>query len=629
MQRARDADERLAGRGLQLAVVRRQQRLAFGEEIAHFGAAGAAFLIFLTAPAVIERLLAGDAHAIDLAAVGTGLALEGILPVGTGRQVPAFEAAGHAGPRRLARHQRAADGAGHFMVLGDGDRLAGHLLEGGHHRAVEGGAALEEDMLADPSLAHHAVEVVLHDGIGQAGGQIRGAGAARLEADQVGFHEHGAALAQAHRRRRGQGQPGEFLFDADAQPFRLLFEEAAGAGGARLVHLEVDDGALLQADIFGVLPADLENGIDARVDLRGGARLRGDLVFHLVGAEEIADEVAPGAGGAYAAHIDALRPDGAYFAQSLTHRLDGSPGGHQITFGQHAFLFVDEHHIGADGADIDAEIGINDLTLGHLGQMAAGRRPGVGQRRVGAPLFARLLEVAFQYSQIRCAVARAVLAREQRSAHRAGGGGMLGHQEIFRRQLEQLAESAHHALVAGDAAVEGDGRDDLLPARHHGDEVAREGEAEAGNDIAQRGGLLLQVNHVCFGEDAAAPGDARRVLGGQRLLAEFAIDIQPQSAGLLIEEGTAAGGAQAVHGEIADAHRVTHPRLLQRDEARIFSPTSMSVRTRGVRCAAARPCAVISFSKGAPKSTARRSPLEPVKARLRTCGCARSSSSSI
>jgi hypothetical protein len=43
----------------------------------------------------------------------------------------------------------------------------------------------------------------------------------------------------------------------------LLLEEAAGARGAGLVHGEVDDHAVLEADELGVLPADLEDRVHA------------------------------------------------------------------------------------------------------------------------------------------------------------------------------------------------------------------------------------------------------------------------------------------------------------------------------------------------------------------------------
>ena len=129
MQCARDTDERLAGRGLLLAILRQQQRFALGEEIANRDAAGAPFLELLAAPAVIERLLAAEAHAVDLAVVGARFALEGILLIGAAGEIPPFEAAGRLRVRGLARHQRAADGAGHFVMLRHGDRFAGDLAE--------------------------------------------------------------------------------------------------------------------------------------------------------------------------------------------------------------------------------------------------------------------------------------------------------------------------------------------------------------------------------------------------------------------------------------------------------------------------------------------------------------------
>jgi len=53
--------------------------------------------------------------------------------------------------------------------------------------------------------------------------------------------KHGAAFAQAYRGLRRQRQFRELADDLDTQLLGLLFEEGAGAGGAGLVHGEVDD----------------------------------------------------------------------------------------------------------------------------------------------------------------------------------------------------------------------------------------------------------------------------------------------------------------------------------------------------------------------------------------------------
>ena len=58
----------------------------------------------------------------------------------------------------------------------------------------------------------------------------------------------------------------------------LLLDEGAGAGGAGLVHGGVDDAPAVEPDVLGVLPADLEDGVDARVDVARAGGVGGDLV---------------------------------------------------------------------------------------------------------------------------------------------------------------------------------------------------------------------------------------------------------------------------------------------------------------------------------------------------------------
>ncbi len=85
--------------------------------------------------------------------------------------------------------------------------------------------------------------------------------------------------------------------EVQAQPRGLLLQERAGAGRAGLVHLEVDDHVAVEADVLGVLPADLEDGLDLGREGPRPLRLGGDLVLDQVGADVVAGQIAAGAGG--------------------------------------------------------------------------------------------------------------------------------------------------------------------------------------------------------------------------------------------------------------------------------------------------------------------------------------------
>ncbi len=292
---------------------RQQQALAQGDEVVDdrllvdLGALAVA-VGALVAPV---GLLAFDGELADVALVGAVLADEILDRVVDRREVPAAEGRDLAGaPHALASEQRHADRAHHAVVGRHDDLFTEDLGEGGGHSVVVGGAALEEDAVADLALAHQAVQVVVGDRVGESGDEVFALRATRLVAHHVAFHEHGAALAQADRRGRLQGKLGELADDLDAELLGLLFEERAGARRAGFVHGEVDDDAVLHGDELGVLAADLEDGVDlardAAADEVGTGLVGGDLVGDEVGAAELADELAARTGGAHAEHADAV-----------------------------------------------------------------------------------------------------------------------------------------------------------------------------------------------------------------------------------------------------------------------------------------------------------------------------------
>ena len=159
---------------------------------------------------------------------------------------------------------------------------------------------------------------------------------------------------------------GEFALDADAQLLRLLFQERAGAGGAGFVHGEIDDDAFFQADELRILAADLEDGIDRLhaellADVGGAGLVGRDLVVDRVGADQFADQFAAAAGGADAADVepvadlllDLLQPGGDH--------LDGAALRAQVDLVEQFAVVVDDHQVGGDRADVDAQIGFHLL----------------------------------------------------------------------------------------------------------------------------------------------------------------------------------------------------------------------------------------------------------------------------
>jgi len=189
------------------------------------------------------------------------------------------------------------------------------------------------------------------------------------------------SASEADRRAARQGQSRELFFDGDAQPLGLLLKETAGAGGADVVHLEVHHHAVVQADVLGILSADFEDGIHVGHDVSGAASLGGDLVADDVGSDDVAGEVPTRARRGHADHADARGPSVAELPQSVAHGLDGPSGGHDVELGHQAARRVQEHQVGRDAADVDAEIDIGDAAVGQGGQCAGQIAGGFDERR--------------------------------------------------------------------------------------------------------------------------------------------------------------------------------------------------------------------------------------------------------
>ena len=156
-------------------------------------------------------------------------------------------------------------------------------------------------------VVHHLVQVVAHHRQAQARGHLGFRSAFRQRGVDGRFHEYRAAFAQINGlfcRKRQRAVIGQ----RNAQARGLLFDEAAGARRAHLVHLEVGHLPRRQPDVLRVLAADLEHGVHQRIGRRSGASLRGDLVAHSIGPDKVADHGAPAARDARGHHVRRERP---------------------------------------------------------------------------------------------------------------------------------------------------------------------------------------------------------------------------------------------------------------------------------------------------------------------------------
>jgi len=289
--------------------------------------------------------------------------------------------------------------------------------------------------------------------------------------------------------------------NAERLPGRLL-EEGARPRAAGFVHGVVRGHASRQEGVLGVLAADFEDRVDARVEPDGGGGVGGDLVDdalrHRVQARDLA---------ARARHAEALDADPCgKRAQLLAERaIAGARGAHGV----------------AVGAQVHG---------GHNGVVPAAQQDGLRGRRAHVepqdqhvprpclrpargPEFDEIAEVAEGTKDGKRALRasekaagarireRLVLEGPEGRAERLEVRGLVGDLEI--RDL--LAQPVHHDAVAGRAPDDhdvppGDPPEDLedLP-RHH--------LAQARRDAPLRHALVGGVGAVALAEDAAASRD--------------------------------------------------------------------------------------------------------------------------
>ena len=262
--------------------------------------------VIAVAAATVERgFLTGQLHAGNSAVVIASLADEGgEVALALDDLLKSFEA-GLLAIHYLPGKQGGANGATHLAVLGHGQRSALKLLvKSSHHRLVVKDGAGKDDLISKFTVAHHFGEVVLGDGVGQAGGDDFKRHLFLLGGGNCLSHKGGAPGAQVNGIWGIKGQMGELsVVHGYAEHLRQLVNKASGAGGASLVHLIVNNHAIPLDDQLGVLSPNLDN-IRLRVYIGGSPGLRGDFVFDEVSPDEAADQVPPGTGNSHAGNID-------------------------------------------------------------------------------------------------------------------------------------------------------------------------------------------------------------------------------------------------------------------------------------------------------------------------------------
>ncbi|OPY91763.1 MAG: hypothetical protein A4E73_01811 [Syntrophaceae bacterium PtaU1.Bin231] len=454
------------------------------------------------------------------------------------------------------------EGAEHLPVLRQDQTPPQHLFEGGHHSLVEGRSAQEHDTPADPPLSHDPVEIVVNNGITETADEVLPQHALLVVGYEIRLHEHRAALRQLHGPLRGQGDVLKFADDVDSMLVGQLMEKTPGAGGADLVHVEVQRVRIGDGNVFGILAPDFEDRIDGAVDLHGSAGVGRDLVEDQVRVQEVAHHISSGARGRDSADRHAIPQSFADPLQQRLRHLDGFPPGGEITLVDQLPVFGDDGILRSRGADVDPQID---------GRLPAGERRGqaVVFGETGLPEFelwrgGHFFPVrngsAFQRLQVQ-SILQPAFQRAERDAERSRRGAVGRYQEV----REIGPEGPRLQFIEGQTADEeqralqrpvGDDRAHVVPGIS---------DVKAIDDVLQPFPFVLEVNHVRLGEHRATAGYRSRFGAGEAEADEVPQDpINPirgdalsgrvnrggQSLGLLIDEGTGPGRAGTVGVEV-------------------------------------------------------------------------------
>ena len=233
----------------------------------------------------------------------------------------------------------------------------GEQLEGAQDGVVEEGPALDGDVVAElvgVAQLDDLVQGVANHRVGQPSADLPGGGRLLLGLLDRGVHEHGAAGPQVHRALGAQGLLGELL---DRLPHGLGegLQEGAAAGRAGLVDADGVDGAAADAQVLHVLPADVDDGGDLRIEAGGRPVVGHGLHDALVDVQGRLDDALAVAGdaGAHDAHvIGHLQVDA---AQDLDGGGDGVALVARVMLPGDIARLVQDDGLDGGGAGVDAQ----------------------------------------------------------------------------------------------------------------------------------------------------------------------------------------------------------------------------------------------------------------------------------
>ena len=556
---ARDADG--AARGFVGA-----QHLAVKEQLVFlFKEVGGLGLLLFVAGTLLAAVTGNEAPAAakivdgELAVVGATAAADVFLRHGEVRDVLGGKNGRSAvGAGTIAGEQGRTVGAHAAGDVGTHGMNAGELLKRAQRGVGHKGAALDDHLAADllgVAQLNDLEQGILDDGIGQAGRDVAHRGAFLLCLLDARIHKDRATAAQVDGGLGMDGGIGERTH-VHVHRHGETLDKAATARRASLVEHDVLDDAVLDAQALHILPADVQDKLDAGQECLGAAQMRNGLNLAGIGLEGLDEQrlavargghVADGAAGGDV--VVEIGHDDLGRAQDVA-VVVAVPGVQQLA------VLAHERSLHGGGAGVDAdehaagvavELALGD-DLGVVAGLELGKVLVGGKERIQALDLGtlRVTQAVDGIDELReCAELVGLVRHGGATRHKQVS--VLGHDTVLLVQIEREVEAVTQlGEILQRAAQEGDVAADGTAARQARDGLGHDGLEDGGRHVLGAGAFVKQRLHVSLGKDAAAAGDGIDGGGVGRELVEAA-RVGVQQGCHLVDEGARAAGAGAVH----------------------------------------------------------------------------------
>ena len=434
------------------------------------------------------------------------------------------------------------------------DDLHAHLFfKGAENSFIVESTALHHDpaaQLLGAGCADDLVQRVLDHTDGQTGGNVLDGSAVLLGLLDRAVHKHGAAAAQIHGAVCEQAESGELL-DIIAQCLSKGLQKAAAAGGAGLVQEDVADGTILDLEALHVLTADIDDEIYIGHKVFGGGEMSHRFHQTIITAEGVLDQFLAIAGGGHAGHLQA-----GVFLVDLD-QLFPDQGQRVAKVGlvigvQDLALLVHHHQLDGGGAGVDADMHRAALGAERHMRHSVGHVPGmeflvlllVGKERRLTGISSGggvLVQRVGHCGEVELLVR--IEGGTQRHIEQAVLGAGSGDPQRLIKALAQHAAEGQRPAQIQDIALDG------AALCQTGNGLVDHRLVDAGGDILRARALIDEGLYVAFGKHAAAGRDGIGALGLFRGLVHL-VGTHLQQGGHLVNKGTGAAGAAAVHADL-------------------------------------------------------------------------------